>query len=85
MLLSPILRIHPRGYARAHENAGPGESWQRFSQREQRPRQPNLEQVKKITDVIKESQATTEITSSIRYIKRKKTSYGTTCTICYSL
>lgn len=31
-----------------------------------------MEQVKEIIDVIKESQATTEITSSIRYIKRKK-------------
>lgn len=52
-------------------------SWQRFLQREQGPRQANLEQVKEIIDVIKESQATTEITSSIRYIKRKKTSYRT--------
>lgn len=30
-----------------------------------------MEQVKKIIDVIKESQATTEITSSIRYIEEK--------------
>lgn len=39
---------------------------------EQRPEQPNVGQVKKIIDVIKESQATTKIARSIRYIRREK-------------
>ena len=86
MLLSLILRTHPtNGYAPVHKNIGPGESWQHFLYQEQRLKQPNLEQVKKIIDVIKESQATTKITSSIRYIQRIKTTYRTTCTICYPL